>query len=813
MCERTRRNAVWIVLGIIALFAGCTQHEVDTPTVFEELRAESLATLREVMGTQERWVKVHAAEWLLELGYPQGIAEEFHAELEKYGDEPEYRVGIWRVLAKIPQSARESKAWIDKIKAASIDPKSPDRVHATESLAKLGVSLSSAETASVTNSIKSDDVRLASYSQWLLAVNGDKRKVQIERLCTFLESPDVDSRRIAAYALQFLGPLDDANWTSVVDRANAESDLLTKIRLHGATLMAAPVGADKSELDSSRAAVFEIATQEGRSFDGELIRILAEVGGPEDLHLLENYLGTSSAAVPDAKIDPITADLRAGAANAILRTDRRHRFHHIHWIDWAVIVGYAMAMLGIGWYYSYRTKDRDDYLLGGRSMRPWMVGLSLFATILSTISYLAYPGELIKEGPLVLSAIFALPLVYFAVGWWLIPTLMAIHGASGYELLEKKLGVGVRLLGASVFLLLRLVWMATIIYATVNVALLPALGINPAYTPLLCAILGCVTLGYTSMGGLRAVVLTDVIQTFILFGGAVVTVLLVTYHFGGLHWIPTSWPSHWRAPNYGPGFQERITVGNSIVFMLAWYICTCGSDQMAIQRFKATRDVAAARRSFGVSLVAAFMVKAMLGVVGVAVMAYFLDQPQKLPDRTTVFTNADQMFPSFLVVGIPVGLTGLVVAGMMAASMSSLSSGISAATSVISDDFIKRFRGLPSQERASVTEERCIAVSIGVIVVTLSLSVGYVPGNLFEITNRLVNAFIAPLFVLFFTAMFVPRANAIGAVVGFVISAVVAIAIALFQFMDISMMWIVPASMVIGCGTASIASSVTNRES
>jgi SSS family solute:Na+ symporter len=463
-------------------------------------------------------------------------------------------------------------------------------------------------------------------------------------------------------------------------------------------------------------------------------------------------------------------------------------------------------MIGIGFYYSRRTKNSDDYLLGGRAMRPWMVGLSLFATLISTITYLSYPGELIRFGPLVLSSVLSLPLIYLVVGWWLIPTLMAIRDASGYALLEKRLGVEVRLLGASVFLVLRLIWMATIIYATANVALLPALDIDQSYSPLVCVILGVVTLGYTSMGGLRAVVLTDVIQSFILLGGALVAVILITCHFGGFQWFPTTWPSHWKSPSFSLGFQDRITVTSSIIFMLTWYICTCGSDQMAIQRFKATQDVAAARRSFGVALIANFLVKVMLGLVGVAVMAYFLDQPDKLPANTTVFTNADEMFPRFIVVGIPIGLTGLVISGIMAAAMSSLSSGISAATSVISDDFIKRFRGLPEGDRATLTEERCISALIGALVVALSLAVGYVPGNLFEITNRVVNALVAPLFVLFFMAIFVPWANAPGAIVGLLASSAVAIAIALFQFMDISMMWIVPSSMVVGIAAGCLAS-------
>lgn len=206
---------------------------------------------------------------------------------------------------------------------------------------------------------------------------------------------------------------------------------------------------------------------------------------------------------------------------------------------------------------------------------------------------------------------------------------------------------------------------------------------------------------------------------------------------------------------------------------------------MAIQRFKATRDIAAARRSFGVTLVASFLVKIVLGIVGLAVMAYFLDQPHLLPDRATVFTDADRLFPSYIVVGIPVGLAGLVISGLMAAAMSSLSSGISASASVISDDFINRFRRLPTSERGLLREERWLSVIVGSIVVTMSLGVQYVPGNLFEITSRVVNALVAPLFVLFFLAIFVRWATPFGAVLGLINSSAVAIAIALFQVKSI----------------------------
>ncbi|WP_409552693.1 sodium:solute symporter family transporter, partial [Allomuricauda sp. CP2A] len=84
-------------------------------------------------------------------------------------------------------------------------------------------------------------------------------------------------------------------------------------------------------------------------------------------------------------------------------------------LDWAIIVGYALAMLFVGFYYSKKNKNSEDYMLGGRNMSPWKVGLSLFATMFSAVSYLSMPGEMIKYGPMIWSSLFALPIIYFIV--------------------------------------------------------------------------------------------------------------------------------------------------------------------------------------------------------------------------------------------------------------------------------------------------------------------------------------------------------------------------------------------------------------
>ncbi len=126
-------------------------------------------------------------------------------------------------------------------------------------------------------------------------------------------------------------------------------------------------------------------------------------------------------------------------------------------LDWTVIGVYAAGMIAIGVYYSLKTKNSEDFMLGGRHMNPFAVGLSLFATMLSAISYLSWPGELIKYGPMMFCGIIAYPFCYLVNGWILIPRIMKLKVTSAHELLEIKLGLSVRILASLFFLTMRIV--------------------------------------------------------------------------------------------------------------------------------------------------------------------------------------------------------------------------------------------------------------------------------------------------------------------------------------------------------------------
>ena len=386
-------------------------------------------------------------------------------------------------------------------------------------------------------------------------------------------------------------------------------------------------------------------------------------------------------------------------------------------LDWMVIAAYGVVLLGIGRYFSKRTATTDDYLLGGRRMKSWTVGLSLFATLLSTISFLAWPGEMIRHGPMYLGAIAVYPVVVLIATRYTIPALMRLRVTSAYEILENRLSLSVRMLGSLFFLSMRFLWMAVIIYATTSKVLIPMLGWDESVTPLVCAVLGTVTVAYTTMGGLRAVVFSDVLQTFILFGGAVLALVVITVDLGGVgEWWPSAWQDHWQEPVFGYDPSARMSLVGIVLATFTWYFCTSMSDQMAIQRYLATRDVKAARRTLMISMSADALVALCVGLLGLALLAYYQARPDMVPEGSSVSGDADRLFPHFIVNGLPAGISGLVFSALLAAAMSSLSSGVNSCCTVITVDFLDRFhardmseaerQGYPSMTRAHQATER-----------------------------------------------------------------------------------------------------------
>lgn len=452
-------------------------------------------------------------------------------------------------------------------------------------------------------------------------------------------------------------------------------------------------------------------------------------------------------------------------------------------LDWIVIFLYGGVLLAIGAFYSRRQKSTEDYFVGGRNMKSWLVGLSLFATLLSTISYLAQPGEMIKHGPGVLTGYFYVPIVFVVVGYLLIPRFMRLKVTSAYEVLEAQFGRSGRLFGATLFLATRLVWMALMMFLTAKVMVV-VLGIDQRWTPLVIALTGIVTVAYTGAGGLEAVVMTDVLQFFVLMAGALVTILLISIHLGSVSaWFPTSWSPNWdRQPFFSFDPTVRVTVVGSILNTALWWICTASSDQMAVQRYAATPDARTARRAFLINCIADVTVGLILAAVGFALLAYF--RSGVAGQGVDPLANADYLFPKFIANYVPAGVAGLVIAGMFSAAMSSLSSGINSSVTVLTVDFIGQSEGNANDGRASVRRARLLSYGIGVLVIGLGMVIGAVPGNITEVTNKTNGLFVGPLAGLFILALFVPFATCFGAVWGAVYGFAAAFVVAYWDILS-----------------------------
>ena len=166
---------------------------------------------------------------------------------------------------------------------------------------------------------------------------------------------------------------------------------------------------------------------------------------------------TASAAEPASEAGPVRSGLAV--------------------IDWIIIAVYGCGTIGLGWFYSRKQQSTQEYFVGSGNMNPILVGVSLFATLLSTISYLSMPGEALGKGPVFMMSLLMLPVVFAIVGFYILPLYMKQKVTSAYELLEEKLGLSIRMLGAGMFIVLRLVWMALLIYLTAK-ALTIMLGVG-----------------------------------------------------------------------------------------------------------------------------------------------------------------------------------------------------------------------------------------------------------------------------------------------------------------------------------------------
>lgn len=752
------------------------------------------------------WNRIHAIEYLNELGFKKELQNLLQNDTSLATNRPQQRIGYLRCLVETAPSFKERTRLIRKILSIYLDENTPDKIHAAETLAKLRVSLNGLHPHNKKLSA-SDSVQLAAYVNWgKIYFNDNPDSLDYHRIFSTLQAGTDVEKQIMAYGLAYVGNFNETSWLQLLKNTDSfRNQSFFPAILHGLVTTCPDQIKYKTQIDSIKNQLKPFLYAQDKAAVVHALTGLSAIQTFNDTNLIRNVHDSTCFSLDKWK------DIQSAKAFSIekIKLRQSQAKTRFSWLDWCIVILILLSMLYVGYTTSKTNKTQKDYVLGGKGLNSKMVGISLFATLFSTLSYLAFPGEMIKYGPIYFTNILSFPFATWIVGKYLIPKFVSMNVTSAYEILEIKLGKGTRILGNIFFLALRFLWMSTIIYATVDTALVPILGISLGMVPFISFTLVLITVIYTTMGGLKAVVITDVMQSAIMFLGVILVIGVIFVKIGSIdEFLNPQLYAHWNKMDFSLDPTKRMTVANIFLMTLVWQVCTSGSDQMAIQRYLSVKDSKTATHSYAISLASSAVIQLLLALVGLMVMVYFSHFPEQMAPGATITKDADTLFPRFILIGLPVGLTGLIASAIMAAAMSSLSSGLNSSSTVILEDIVKKHT---TKDVSSLKMIKVISALLGLAVSFSCLLIGYVTGNLLDIVIKVVNLVVAPLFVLFFMALFVPFATNRATIVGGIVSLITAILIAFFNIFGITVTWIMPCALVVGIAVSTLGSWIERK--
>jgi len=484
------------------------------------------------------------------------------------------------------------------------------------------------------------------------------------------------------------------------------------------------------------------------------------------------------------------------------------------WQDHAVVAAYFAALVGMGWHFARKQKSGAEYFLASRRV-PWFaLGLSIMATLMSSLTYLSEPGEVWLSGVTTIVAKWIAILTEMVVVLFvIIPFLMRFRFTSVYEYLEYRFGRGPRRLAVALFLCLIVSWMGFVVLAmswTVS-------RVTGVHLWIITATVGGVGTVYTMVGGMRAVIWKEVLQVALMLGGCLVCIGYVLTHGTNGDWLAKS-DEYRRAVDPGSSVLtwipndafDRISVAGFAATMFVWHLCTHLGNQMVVQRYFSSSDLKAARRSFLTAVGASIVVNTLLVVAGLALVSFYLAghgqhwfDPYHLPKR-----DADLIFPMFMVNELPPGLAGAVLTAVLSAAMSTLDSGVNAIATVISVERRSRREGeapaepephlwehevgVPVNARGSagaspsrenwneVRFAKMVTLVAGLCITAAAYALNLLvkDRNILEMMPRSFNCFLVPLGGMFFLGFFVPRCGPRAAVLASLTALVTAVSLA-----------------------------------
>jgi SSS family transporter len=437
-------------------------------------------------------------------------------------------------------------------------------------------------------------------------------------------------------------------------------------------------------------------------------------------------------------------------------------------LDYGVLGIYLASLVGMGIYFARREKSTGDFFLGGRRIPWWAAGLSIFGTQLSAITFMSIPAKSFGTDWTFFLGNMMIVAMAPVVVWCYLPFFRRLQVTSAYEYLEKRFNKATRLLGSASFVLFQTGRMGIVLFLPA-LALSTVTGINVYYC---IALMGALATVYTVLGGIEAVIWTDVLQVFVLLGGAGLSLAIMVAHVDGgwgAIWSMAGEAGKLRVADFGWDFTAAVAwvvmLGAAMQTLVSYT-----SDQTVVQRYLTTADKKAAARSVWTNAVLTIPASLLFFGVGTALWAFYNGHP----DMLNPTGKSDYIFPWFIAQQLPPGVAGLVIAGLFAAAMSSLDSSMNSMATAITTDYYRWLKPGASDHHC-LKLARWLTAILGLFGTASAALMAYHLGNksMWDQYMRVVGLFGGGLAGLFALGIFTRRANGFGAVVGFAVSAAV----------------------------------------
>ncbi len=399
-------------------------------------------------------------------------------------------------------------------------------------------------------------------------------------------------------------------------------------------------------------------------------------------------------------------------------------------IDYAAIIVYLLGMIGLGVWFSRFQKTSEDYFVAGRRMGWFVLSISIWVSLTSANSMLGCPGYAYKHDLQFVPVMWLLIIpIAIVVIYTILPVFHALSLTTAYTYLERRYGLSVRMIGSTLFILLRGGWLATVIYAP-SVALSAVVDI-PGLTEqqeiwAAVALVGIVATIYTTLGGIEADMWSDVIQFFVFAGGMILIWFYVLRDVGGWSqvWGIASQTGHTYPMTSGKEFWSWVfnpDLKPAVELMFLWLLMgqtlgqlnDMGTDQLTLQRYFSARSIKESIRALWIARISDIPLMALLYITGTGIFVYFSVHAAQYPNLPE---NTDQMLPYFVAAVLPVGISGLFIAALFAATMSSVDSGINSLSAACITDFYDRLRGTQSTESSRGVFDKFVAAILAAII-------------------------------------------------------------------------------------------------